>query len=115
LISLEPFTSVVASSSGGTPIPATIYVPELQVTQVQTRVSMPDKGTLLLGGQKITDESEVESGVPILGKLPIIGRLFNNRSESRSQKVLLILVTPTILLQEEKEREAFPDLNTAKR
>lgn len=114
VISLTPFTSTVATN-GSTPIPATIYVPELQITQVQTRVSVPDKGTLLLGGQKITDESEVESGVPILGKLPIVGRLFNNRSEQRSQKVLLILVTPTIILQQEKEREAFPDLTAAKR
>ena len=58
VISLEPYTSIVASSSGGAPIPATIYVPTLQITQVQTRVSMPDKGTLLMGGQKITDETK---------------------------------------------------------
>ncbi|MDO8302210.1 MAG: type II and III secretion system protein, partial [Sedimentisphaerales bacterium] len=91
----------------------TITVPSVTTTEVQTRVSVPDKGTLLMGGQKITDETQQESGVPILGKLPIIGRLFSNRNEQREQKVLLILVTPTVILQEEREREAFPDLNAA--
>ena len=63
-----------------------------------------------MGGQKLTDETETESGVPILGKIPVIGRLFNNRSQSRDQKVLLILVTPTILLQDEKEAEAVANM-----
>jgi type II secretory pathway component GspD/PulD (secretin)/tetratricopeptide (TPR) repeat protein len=109
VLSLAPFT-FTAAATGTSEIPATIFVPELQVTQVQTRISVPDKGTLLLGGQKITDESELEAGVPILGKLPVIGRLFNNRSEQRSQKVLLILVTPTILLQDEREAEAVANM-----
>lgn len=105
VLSLPDFTFTAAFQNGEA-IPATIQVPEIQTTEVQTRVSVPDKGTLLLGGQKLTDESETESGVPVLGKIPIIGRLFENRSQTRDQKVLLILVTPTILLQEEKEAEA---------
>jgi type II secretory pathway component GspD/PulD (secretin) len=94
--------------------PFTIQMPEATSTTIQTRVTMPDKGTLLMGGQKLTTEDDAEAGVPILGKIPVIGRLFSNRSQDRQQKVLLILVTPTIILNEEREREAFPDLNAAK-
>ena len=87
-----------------------VTVPETETSSVMTRVSVPDGGTLLLGGQKITAEVEKESGVPILSKIPIIGRLFGNRSKLRDQKILLILVKPTIMLQEEREAEAIAAL-----
>jgi type II secretory pathway component GspD/PulD (secretin) len=70
-------------------------------------VSVPDGGTLLLGGQKITAEIEKEVGVPILSKIPIVGILFGSRSKIRDNKILLILVKPTIILQEEREAEAI--------
>lgn len=85
----------------------TITVPETETSQVMTRVSVPDGGTLLLGGQKITAEIEKEAGVPILSKVPVLGRLFSNRSRIRDHKILLILVKPTIILQEEREAEAL--------
>ncbi|MHC4125622.1 MAG: hypothetical protein ACYSRR_04095, partial [Planctomycetota bacterium] len=84
-----------------------VEFPETEISKVQTRVSVPDGGTLLLGGQKVTAEVELESGVPILSKIPFIGRMFSNRSIIRDQKILLILVQPTIILQEEAEAEAI--------
>jgi len=83
-----------------------IEFPETEVSRVQTRVSVPDGGTLLLGGQKLTGQVETEAGVPILSKIPILGRLFTNRSRIEDNRILLILVKPTILLQEEREAEA---------
>ena len=82
-------------------------VPETETSSVMTRVSVPDGGTLLLGGQKITAQVEKEAGVPVLSKIPILGRLFSNRSEIRDHKILLILVKPTIILQEERDAEAI--------
>jgi len=84
-----------------------VSVPELEQATVMTRVSVPDRGTLLLGGHKLAVQVEKEAGVPILSKIPILGRLFSNRSSVRDQKVLLILVKPTIILQEETEQEAI--------
>jgi len=75
-----------------------------------TRVSVPDNGTLLLGGHKVTAEVHKEVGVPVLSKIPLLGRLFTNRSRVKDNKVLLILVKPTILLQEEKEAEALASI-----
>ncbi len=87
-----------------------VHVPEIETSQVMTRVSVPDGGTLLLGGQKVAAEIEKEVGVPVLSKIPIIGRAFSNRSKIRDQKILLILVKPTIILQEEREAEAVAGL-----
>jgi len=71
---------------------------------------VPDRGTILLGGQRITTEVEIESGVPVLSKLPIINRFFTNRSEIRQDSTLLILMKPTIIIQNEEEEKAFPGL-----
>jgi type II secretory pathway component GspD/PulD (secretin) len=60
-----------------------------------------------LGGQRITAEVETEAGVPVLSKIPVVGRLFGNRSKVRDHKILLILVKPTIILQKEREAEAI--------
>lgn len=89
----------------------TVTVPETEVSSVGTRVSVPDQGTLLLGGQKVTASVEKEAGVPVLSKVPLVGRLFSNRSKVRDHKILLILVKPTIILQEEEEAKALAALN----
>jgi general secretion pathway protein D len=91
----------------------TVELPETEISRVQTRVSVPDGGTLLLGGQKLTAETEVEAGVPVLSKIPILGRLFTNRSTVKDSKVLLILVKPTIILQEETEAKAIAAMEGA--
>jgi type II secretory pathway component GspD/PulD (secretin) len=99
----NPNTAAGAPATVTTPV----TVPETETSNVATRVSVPDRGTLLLGGHKLTAKVDKEVGVPILGKIPILGRLFSNRSTIRDEKILLILVKPTIILQEEAEHEAI--------
>jgi type II secretory pathway component GspD/PulD (secretin) len=91
---------------------ATIQLPILDITSVNTIVSVPDGGTLLLGGQTLAGETEVEEGVPLLSKIPFIKRLFTNRSMAKDERLLLILVKPTIIIQREVEQQQFPLLNT---
>ncbi|MFA6187153.1 MAG: hypothetical protein WC770_08090, partial [Phycisphaerae bacterium] len=98
----------VFSPTSGDSFP--ISLPTLDVAEVQTRVSVPDRGTLLIGGQKLGAEINKEAGVPGLSKTPIIGRLFSNRSKVKDQDILLVLVKPTIILQDEAEREYFAPL-----
>ena len=87
-----------------------IQLPTVTVTRVQTTVTVPDQGTVLLGGQRLINETEVETGVPVLSKIPILNRFFSNRIEAREEQTLLILVKPTILIQSEQEDSAFPGL-----
>ncbi len=84
-----------------------VSLPQTQRSRVKTRVSVPDGGTLLLGGLKGTAKIETEVGTPVLSKIPILGRIFTNRSKVADQKILLILVKPTIILQEEADAEAI--------
>ena len=85
--------------------------PITEYTSIQTRAIVPDRGTVLLGGLTLTAEKEIEAGVPVLSKIPLLGRLFSNRSEVKDKQVLLVLVKPTIILMEEAEEAAIAAMN----
>jgi general secretion pathway protein D len=90
----------------------TIQEPKETTTEVLTRVTVPDGGTLLLGGLTIAGEIELQAGVPVLSKIPFLNRLTSNQSMAKDEDVLLILVKPTILIHKEIENAAFPLLTT---
>ena len=81
----------------------TIQLPEFIFTTVTTTVSVPDGGTVLLGGIKRLREGRNEFGVPILSKIPYINRLFKNVGMGRTTDSLMLMVTPRIIIQEEEE------------
>jgi general secretion pathway protein D len=78
-------------------------LPTFAFTTVTTTVSVPDGGTVLLGGIKRLSEGRTERGVPILDKLPYINRLFKNVGIGRTTQSLMMMVTPRIIIQEEEE------------
>ena len=81
----------------------TVQQPVVDRVSVTTTVSVPDGGTVLLGGVKRLRESRNMAGVPILNKLPYISRLFKNSGVGRETESLLLMVTPRIIIQEEEE------------
>lgn len=91
-------------------VSGTQELPQLEVTQIRATVSIPDRGTLLVGGQRLIGEVEVESGVPVLSKIPVIKRLFSNNSTVKDERTLLILIKPTIIILNEEEELRFPGL-----
>ncbi len=109
LLSLNTFTTNI----GGTAGTGFVQIPEISTTQVNTTVTIPDGGTLLVGGQKLASEIEVEAGVPILSKIPILKRAYSSRAMAKDEQTLLILVKPQILIQPEQEEIAFPTFKHA--
>ena len=87
-----------------------IQLPELEGTQIRTTVSVPDKGTILLGGQRVVNEVEIEAGVPLLSKIPVVNRFFTNRMTSKLEKTMLLLIRPEIIIHQENEDDLFPGL-----
>ncbi len=81
----------------------TVQLPTFNFTTVSTTVSVPDGGTVLLGGIKRLSEGRNERGVPMLNKLPYISRLFKNVGLGRDTQSLMMMVTPRIIIQEEEE------------
>jgi hypothetical protein len=98
-------SSSALSTNPGDPITFTQYIqqPVINTIAVQTTVSVPDGGTVLMGGIKRLSESRNEYGPPVLSKIPYLNRLFRNNSYGREAESLLIMVTPRIIIQEEEE------------
>jgi general secretion pathway protein D len=88
----------------------TVQLPTFEVISVSTTVSVPDGGTVLLGGIKRLREQRNEFGVPLLSKVPYIDRLFRNVGIGRETDSLMMMVTPHIIIQEEKEEELGVDV-----
>lgn len=105
-LAIRPIVAAVGDADsiqvGGTD--RLIQFPVIQLTTVQTTVTVPDGGTVLLGGIKTTPGGTLQPGVPILNKLPYINRLFKNEATLRDTQSLMIMVTPRIIIQEEEEQ-----------
>jgi general secretion pathway protein D len=103
-------TKSVKNGSQTTTEGTTVQLPSLNVTTVSTTVSVPDGGTVLLGGIKRLQEGRNERGVPLLSKVPYVSRLFKNVGIGRTTQSLMMMVTPRIIIQEEEEEKLGLDL-----
>ena len=102
------FTSLAAVGGGGFGgaagvVQPTIQLPNTTTFSVTTTVTVPDGGTVLLGGVKTLNETRSEYGVPVLSKIPMIDRLFRNVGVGRTTTSLMLMVTPRIIILEEEE------------
>jgi type IV pilus assembly protein PilQ len=72
-------------------------VPTIDTNEISTQVLIKDSDTLALGGIFKTNESENETSVPFLSKIPFIGRLFKSESTKDDVTEMLIFITPRII------------------
>lgn len=77
--------------------PNIINQPIFSVRKVTTGVTVWDGQTVALGGLIREDVQDVEDKLPILGDLPLIGRLFRNESEQHFKRNLMIFVTAYLI------------------
>ena len=65
--------------------------------EIETTVLVDNNQIIVLGGLIDEDSQEVISKVPVLGSIPVLGRLFQSSSTSTSTKNLMVFLKPTIL------------------
>lgn len=85
--------------SGGTTVtvPPGFYQPIFAVREVTTKVTIWDGATLVMGGLTREDVKKVNDKIPLLGSLPMVGRLFRSEGESSQKRNLLIFVTANLV------------------
>ena len=71
--------------------------PQISTKSATSVVLIPDGGTAIIGGIMQVAESYEQSRTPLLHRIPILGWLFKSRYKSKSNRELLIFVTPKIL------------------
>ncbi|MEX0799331.1 MAG: secretin N-terminal domain-containing protein, partial [Bacteriovoracaceae bacterium] len=77
-------------------------LPNTTANNITTNVLVDNGSTVVIGGLYQTSTSEVESGVPFLKDLPLVGWLFRNAyNPNRNRSELIVFLTPRIINQEE--------------
>ena len=77
--------------------------PLIQGRNVTTMVELQDGQTVVLGGVINNETNETtQSTVPILNRVPVLNRLFENRQYVTDETTLLVFVTPRIVMQQEQ-------------
>lgn len=72
-------------------------VPAIQTQQMDTHVTLKNHETLILGGIAETSQQHTHERIPVLSRLPLIGRLFTQHDHLTRHKQLLIFITPVLL------------------
>jgi type IV pilus assembly protein PilQ len=80
-----------------------VEVPAIDTREVMTQVLVNNGQTVVLGGILTTNNTDQINKVPLLGDIPIIGRLFKNTDHTNDKDELLIFVTPKIVQQNPAE------------
>lgn len=74
--------------------------------QIETRVTVSDGETVVLGGLIRDNVIQSETRVPLLGSIPVLGHLFRSQSSSVQKTNLLVFIRPTILRDDDTLRGA---------
>ena len=87
---VNSFLTPTADSTAGIP-------PPRQTDSIGSRVTIPDGHTVVAGGLSRRDFSDVQTKVPILGDIPLIGELFKSTNKTDTEITLFVFLKPTIL------------------
>jgi general secretion pathway protein D len=113
---LNTVTGGLVSSPQSVLTPNVINQPIFSTRKVTTSVSVWDGQTVVLGGLMREDVQKTEDRTPLLGDIPIIGRLFRTNAEQHIKRNLVIFVTARLvnpggqLVNSSEETEESEDL-----
>ncbi|MBA7524159.1 Type 3 secretion system secretin [subsurface metagenome] len=99
--------------------------PSVYNREINSRVTVKNERTIVLGGLIRDDMVTIEQKVPLLGDIPLLGLLFRKRTKQRLRTNLLIFITPHILTadteietvteQKRVDQEAFENMDKDKK
>jgi general secretion pathway protein D len=94
---LSPGTDIFGNAVSSVITENRIEMPVFSKRSVNTSLTIYDGYTVAVGGLMREDVQTVEDKVPILGDIPLIGRLFQSEGENRIKSNLIIFVTAQII------------------
>lgn len=103
--------AVTGASDSVTLTDNVINQPIFSTRKITTSVSVWDGATVVLGGLIREDVQKVEDKVPVLGDIPVIGRVFRSSVDQHMKRNLIIFVTARLInpagepMKEDEEKE----------
>jgi type IV pilus assembly protein PilQ len=92
----EVLMHVKPEVSSGSVNPST-GLPEEETTEVETDILLSDGEGVVIGGLIREDVSDIQNKLPILGNLPLIGRLFQHRDNNNDRTEIVIALVPRVV------------------
>ena len=102
----QEVTEIEESAASGSDLVAS-GGPTTSKRTADTTVLVKDNQTVVIGGLMSTTETEVETKVPVLGDLPLVGVLFRSKSTTTRKTNLLIFLTPHVIDTPEDLQEVY--------
>ncbi|MFK7912221.1 MAG: type II secretion system protein GspD [Akkermansiaceae bacterium] len=87
-------------------------IPTIVTESISTTVTVPNNSTVVLGGLVTESTRNTKSGVPILSRIPALGRLFSRTTKNVDRRELLIFIQPKIVSGEESQNQAQTDMDS---
>lgn len=98
---IAPITSSLGLATGATATVKlsdnTIHQPVFSIREANTQVTITDGSTIVLGGLIQEKIQKVRDKTPILGNIPLVGRLFQTDTERRVKTNLIMFVTANLI------------------
>jgi type IV pilus assembly protein PilQ len=88
---------IVTKDSVGQTLGGAGGAPSIDTRELSTEINLRDGQTVVLGGILETEHRTSERKVPLLGDVPVLGRLFKSTGRTNNKDELLIFVTPKII------------------
>lgn len=79
-------------------------VPIITKREMQAQIAVRNRATIVLGGLVNTDRTISSTKVPILGDIPLLGRLFRMDTTEDTRTELLVLITPYVMMTPDEAR-----------
>jgi len=79
-------------------------VPIIGTEQLVTSVTIPDRNTIVLGGLISEEKNLAQNGIPLLGKIPGLGKLFRTDNNSVTRKELIVFIQPQVVTDTDSVR-----------
>ena len=74
-----------------------LTVPRISTREILTTATVPNGQTIVLGGLIVGKNNQEKSGIPLLGDIPYLGKLFSTTSNNEDRSELMVLIQPSIV------------------
>jgi type II secretory pathway component GspD/PulD (secretin) len=68
----------------------------IQERQYETEVAVNNNATVVMGGIALENKEQVIRKMPLLGDIPVVGRVFQNKNEQNIESKVYVLLTPVV-------------------
>ncbi len=104
----QELSEAASNSSSG------IDSPTILNRKLSTTVTLRDGGSVLIGGLISSTTSKNQQGVPLLGKMPLLGKLFSTDNDEQNRTELMIMIIPYVLNSPDEAEKLTDELQRAR-